>query len=245
MEKTKFQWVVLLAINLLCLTFTYAQRDANEKWLGLNLSVFLDQQNTTHEMRNPDGSVNTYELNIDNFANVGFAYRIVKNDKWFQEYGLTALAVKKEKDLGLFSNQNIDIFEPTGGSTKHLMGCWLRYEYGRWFPSGEGKKLSGGLSLSVDPFASFYRVVPATSSNFPVRGMQAGAELRFIPRIAWQIGSKMMLEIKIPVRLNTTYFDHQRTDNPILAVEDRIQDRFVHRWKIDGWQCAAGLSIRL
>ncbi len=246
MKKNTSCIAAIPLLILFCAGAINSQEVSPSQWLSVNLTAFLSSENAGYRIPATinGGSELMYDLNTTNFINPGIAFRKIKKNNWFEEYALTAISLQKQNDV-LLVKEDQGITEPLSGSNKRAFALWLRYEYGKWFSKGEGQKIHYGLGLGLDPFILIDRIVPATSATFPFKAERIGAEVRFIPRIGYQISPKMLLELKVPVRLNKTYAEHTVLENPVLGDKERMERQIISEWGIGGLQCALGLNIRL
>lgn len=244
MKKNTSRITALPLLMLLCAGAIKSQEASPSQWLSVNLNSFLSSEKTGYRIPETinGGTELLYDLSTTNFINPGIAFRKIKKNNWFEEYALTAISLKKQNDV-LLVKEDQGITEPALGSKKRALALWLRYEYGKWF--NKGQKMHYGLAFSLDPFILIDRIVPATSATFPFKAERFGAEVRFIPRIGYQISPRTLLELKVPVRLNKTYAEHTVLENPVLSEDERTENRVVSEWRAGGLQCALGLSIKL
>jgi len=238
----------LLSALVLCILLahcTYAQETPiGSKRIGIQMNLSLAKESSAN-YRVPfpidGGEILTYQLTNQDILNIGAFFRSEMKRNWFAEYGLIALNVEKNDDIAIIQG---NIVEPANGSTRKSVDIRLRAEFGKWL-NGDAKKIRFGVGAGIDPFGVFHRIIPATSFSFPFTSQRIGAEVRLIPRMAYQLSSKLMLELKLPVRTYTWYAERTRLDNPLQPADENIHKKLYSKFDIGALEIAVGLSVKL
>ena len=145
------------------------------------------------------------------FGKITPAFQLISPKGNFHELELTQLTVSKRTSQW---NDPLSSFAPSF-STNSLLGLSFRYEYGLEVLK---KKDLKGLHLysgfAVNPMYSFVNVSPEMSTIFPQRSHQFNIAAQFVPRISYDVGDRLSIDLNVPINLATLYSNHSTIVNP-------------------------------
>ena len=239
--SARFLWLV---ICLGIMNFAQSQEQANSLWLSGQLNAFATLDKTQTVVIETTDTRLVYEEETRS-VNIGLGLKKLKPNQWFQEYSLIALDLKIDEETGNREIAGSGIIEPTTGRRKTVVGTHFRWEFGKMFTLSRSPRLQPGLSLSIDPFYRYTRIVPKTSAGFPARHHKFGAELRLIPRVEYALSDRLHLLLKIPIGINSFYVAQQKVDNPIVSEAERTANTINNNFGQGYFQIGLGMNYRL
>ena len=238
-------WLILISsINLFSQN---KNENKNELWIGGSLNSYIPyHQNSTFETVEFNKNL-TYRFQINNAnpVNLGIGLRKISQNNWYQEYALSALNIQRESELVIIEIPNQNISEPINGRERTSINLMLRLEYGKLFKFKSIRKLSSGISLSLDPFLNYNSIEFNSSEGFPFSFYKLGTEISLIPSIDYEISEKLSLFIKIPIGINKFYFEHSKIENPFLSDEESKNSKFVNQFGVSHFQSSIGINYKI
>ena len=102
----------------------------------------------------------------------------------------------------------------------------LRFELGRWVKKMNEEKLKLGWSPSVEAFIHSSKETNKSEESFPATGFNASLKLAVVPRVQYDLTSKLFLDLNIPIQFMSFGLDYNTIENPILTDQQKKQGGF-------------------
>lgn len=225
----KKQYIYTLAIILLgCLKINAQEVETKNKALKLysNFHILNTPEASRFILPDPSGF---------HFHNVSIAFsKNRKKPNRYYEVEFSLLTRKKEGDKLLtestidtivtppriiFTEKNVPI------STEDLV-FRLRFELGRWVKMFKDEKLKLGWSPSIEANVHSSKENPKSVDSFASTGFNASLKLAVVPRVQYDLTSKLFLDLNFPIQLISFGVDYMTIENPILTERQKTQGGF-------------------
>lgn len=218
---------LLTLAAFLLVTFSFANAQS-AKWISARLTSQPFQTAAAQSIVFGDTVFYKYSNNHRKLAQLGFGFGKIKENGWFSEWSIVGVNATVQDNVQLQFSSNQNITEPQGGYKATNLGLALRWEYGRLLGDFENSKFVPAISMSVDPYFDYLKIIPKTSEGFPMKSIEAGSIIQFIPRLEYRIYKNISLDVSIAVPLGNLRFEYDKLENPVLPIDLQRQN------KVDG-----------
>ncbi len=173
----------------------------------------------------------------------GIGIKITNPKKWYQEYGLMALHVKRDYEATFVKIQNDDDF-PKNGKNRLVLETMLGIEYGKLFVFDGVDNFLFGLALGINPYMNYLDMEPVTSAEVPVSLLKIGGEFSIVPRIEIKVLDRLGLFFKIPVGITDFYYKKTKAGIP-FSFNAINEATFETEFGIKTFRMSFGLGCRI
>jgi hypothetical protein len=97
----------------------------------------------------------------------------------------------------------------------------LKYEYIINLMKKRNPRLAPSVGLGAAPYFHHVRGVPTTSSAFPYRNTVFGLSGLLIPRVTYNVTSRLYLDINVPITILDLHHQSNKVSNPAVPVSKR------------------------
>lgn len=102
----------------------------------------------------------------------------------------------------------------------------VRYEYILNFNKSKDRKIVPSLGFGINPYYTQTNYEPKSATKYKHSEMDTGLKLFLIPRLSYYIGSKIFIEINIPICISDVYYSVDKNENPIYQLEEGTNSTF-------------------
>jgi hypothetical protein len=212
---------------LICLFTISSFAQEEEKEIERSLKIYASFQYL------PSGSSPNYYFDLPSFSYnstaLGF-YREYKSKNRFVEFSLSfskrsdeGNRMKSIIDTGTISNPPLMFIKNTYFGKSNELNIGLRFERGRWIDRISSIKVKVGFSTSLRAFAHFSAIETADSAIFPSNREQYYLTLGFVPRIRYEVNSKVYLALQFPFEFFGLGMEITTIENPGLTKSQQQQ----------------------
>lgn len=215
----------LFTVFTLLLTFYSFVAAQSTKWISARLSSQPFQILELKERSFSNNVTYQYSNQKDQIVYLGFGFRKLKENGWFQEFSLVNLNISKQKNLNYLILSNQQIIEPVSGTTLTQASLALRWEIGQLIGGIENQRFIPAWSVSIDPYTDFSRIIPHTSAGFPTKFLEIGSVVNVIPKVEYSITKNMSLDVSFPVPVVNVWFSYDKIENPTVPKDSQKQSK--------------------
>lgn len=214
--------------------------------ISLFSTVSMGQQEETNTSKSikiyssfqylPSGQLPTYFIDPPNFFYNSTAVGFYKGDEMAGKYVEFSLSFSKRKSEGTIIRSTVDpssISNPplmfiTSGSfaASNDLNVGLRFEMGKWIKRLSNGKVKIGVGGSARLFGHFSDLNPTETNFYTEERQQYFLTLGVVPRIRYDLNSKINLAIQFPFEILGVGVDQWKIDNPALTESQRTQEGF-------------------
>ncbi len=218
----------LLAVFTLLFTFYSFVSAQSTKWISARLSSQPFQILELEEKSFPNNVTYSYSIDKDQLINLGFGFRKVNENGWFQEFSLVNMNFSRQKNIHHFVFINQQVIEPLDGVQIAQASLVLRWEFGKLLGNIDRQRLIPALSVSLDPYANFTHIIPYTSIFFESKFLDIGTVVNVIPKLEYFITKNMRLDVSFPVPMVNVWFSHDKIEHPAVSENSQKQNKTGH-----------------
>lgn len=220
----------LIILFLISLFSTVSMGQEEEENTSKSLKIYSSFQYL------PSNQLPTYFIDPPNFFYNSTAIGYYKGNEMTGKYMEFGLSFGKRKSEGTILRRTVDtntinnppIMFITSGSfaTSNDLNVGIRFEMGKWIKSLSKGKVKVGVGGLVHLFGHFSDLNPTETNFFTEERQQYYLTLGVVPRIRYDLNSKVNLAIQFPFEMIGVGLNLLEIDNPALADNQRTQGGF-------------------
>lgn len=218
----------LLTFAILLCTFNSLIIAQSTKWISVRLSSQPFQIVELEERSFSNNVTYLYSIDKNQIAYLGFGFRKLKENGWFQEFSIVNMNISKQKNLHSFVFINRQVVEPLDGVQIAQASLALRWEFGKLLGNIDKQRFIPALSASIDPYANFTHIIPYTSRFFKGKFLDVGSVVNIIPKLEYSITKNMSLDVSFPVPVVNVWFSHDKIEYPAVPENSQKQNKMDH-----------------
>lgn len=162
-----------------------------------------------------------------------------------REIELTTLSFKHEDQYMKYSSDSMSVVAITSGNKVSTASIGLRYECTFLQTTPKSSKTLFSFAYAVNPFVKIIHTVPYTSSSYPTSNTSLGLNAFLVPRMNYNLSSKLFVDFNLPINLFSTYMLHSRNSDPSIQVADQSNSSFNFDALSNVLSARIGLGIKL
>jgi hypothetical protein len=164
----------------------------------------------------------------------------------FHELELTNFILKKSETLTeVLTDSTGQRRYVTAGDDLITTLISLRYEFILNLMKSKEKKWVPSFGFGASPYLHNVYDYPLTPTRFPVSDTYFGIRTFIIPRLTYYMSPKFFLDLNIPVCIFDTYYNLERTENPMLPVAERKNTTYNYEFLPGIFSGRLGVGLKL
>ncbi|MHB1277017.1 MAG: hypothetical protein ACYC1Q_01305 [Bacteroidia bacterium] len=223
---------------------------AQNSYLNYRMAIKAYNQSTyerqTRSFRTSDTTTTYFETNrLFQIIQPTLAFQWKSGKSNFHEVEISGLRVGKRETQTEQVENATNKSETVAGQDVFQTSLAFRYEYQLNFKNKGDRKLVPCVGFGAGTIFNRYRSEPHFPNSFPSSNTQINLRLFLTPRLIYYLGSKLFLDVNVPITitdLNTTIF---KVKNPAFTpVQQKYTDQtFTGFPKIYSLRIGVGLKL--
>ena len=226
---------------------SYSQNQYLDFKYGLKVSNLTSfEENTTVTISDPASGTSSQfvEKSLQIFhPTVAFLWKSKKNN--FHEVELTSFSFRNQNDNTYQIIDSMAIIQTISGASISTVDISMRYEFILNFSKSKAKKLVPSVGFGVGPYFERYSSNPSTANFFPSTEIQTGIRTFITPRLTYFIGSKLFLDVNLPLCFTDLNVQTSERSDPTIPVEQRSISTFNFRMFPSQFSGRIGIGLKL
>jgi hypothetical protein len=177
------------------------------------------------------------------FLHPSISFRAKNKRNNFHELELYSLRLDEREEVSTI-NTNFGPITMAGGKIT-TTNIAVRYEYTINFMKKKNSRLMPAIGIAAMPYFERTDFDPVLSTQYPTSQIYAGVRGFIIPKLTYAVGSRMFLDLSIPLCFADTYFDRTKQKNPILPHAEQQTDVFNFEAAPQFYSVRVGLGLKI
>ena len=208
-------------ICFLFLLFLSTKLLSQESTERVDIKLYTNFDYTPKYLYNDSDTLREYEKEINGFnfspAMVFYSQNGNSNEIEISRFRLSNIYNKEYRLIDSLGAEEI-----FSANYEKQFELFLRYEYKlALFKEKEWEKFKTVIGFSATPYFQWIKHQPEVSYEFSSSRTTVGLFLSVIPRVEYKLNDRWYLDLNIPLSLVTMNYITNKSNNPLLPVEDR------------------------
>ncbi len=206
----------LFLISMLTMTSLFAQSTGKrEKWIGINNLAFKNHATKSLTPLPSDPSAMFDKGEINRQFSFGIYYRIIHENKPYQQFDLLAIGWAKDETYGNIIKDNQ--LQPVNGAVVNTLNLLIGYQRGKLHPITS--KLNGDIGIRGNVWYQNIKETPTTGFNSKSKSIGLAFDLKV--GLNYQIFKKINIGYNIIPASSNFCWTQELTNNPFLPEPQR------------------------
>jgi hypothetical protein len=167
------------------------------------------------------------------------------NGKIYQELALSDFGFKRSvyQEIQIEPDHPYTLTSAKIGDETLSADMRILYEIG--YNNQSEKKLKPLISAGIEPFFTYFQIEPVLPTNFPVHSMRLGTTIYLIPRVIFELNSKLFIDLNVPFGIFKAYWNRELYLDPSLSLEGQRSHDLESDFLNNQYMIRLGVGLKL